>query len=555
VLPDPAPAAPALARDLSLPLPVAQLLVRRGHHTADAARAFLQPVLRALGDPFDLPDMRRAVERIWDAVRSGEVIALYGDYDVDGITSIALLTRVLTALGARVHPFLPLRLAEGYGLSIEALERCISEIRPGLIVAVDCGTTSVDEARWLAERRVDLVIADHHELGPERPPCLALVNPKCGTTCHYLCSAGLAFKLAHALLKHIETRDIDLRDYLDLVALGTVADIVPLVEDNRALVRSGLERMAVTHNTGLRELMAVTRVTGVPATADVGFRLGPRLNAAGRLGDAMMALELLLTDDPVLARSHAATLDQRNRERQEIERATLDEAMAQVESEFDPDRTHAIVVGRRGWHAGVIGIVASRIQRHFWRPTFVVAIGDDGVGKGSGRSVEGCHLIDGLRACAPHLLQFGGHSMAAGLNVREEQLPDFAEAFNAWGATQLTGDLRVMPVRPDAVVRLPELDLDFVTHLETLRPFGAANPEPLFYASRVRVARPPQHVGRNHLRLRLEQDGATHDAIAFNRADEGIPGDLVDLAFVPERDDFRGGGRIQIRVIDVRRSV
>ncbi len=549
VEPPPSPGAEELASALRLPLPVARILAGRGHRTVAEAEAFLNPALRTLADPMELPGMEQAAARLWRAIRSRERIVLFGDYDVDGITSLAILVGVLGELGADVKPFLPHRIEEGYGLTDAALQRCVKDLRPALVVAVDCGTTSVREVRWLREQGIDVVIVDHHEVPDVLPPATAMVNPHLAEGGAPLCSAGLAFKVAHALLKSVGERSMDLRDHLDLVALGTVADIAPLVGDNRVLVRAGLARMAGTRNTGLRELMDVAGVEEAHTT-DVAFRLGPRLNAAGRLGDAKAALELLTTRDRGRAGRLARELDESNRVRQQIERQTLDEAMAVAAEQFDPDHTHALVLARRGWHLGVIGIVASRLQKHFWRPTFVIGIDDKGIGKGSGRSVEGCHLVEGLRRCADNLLGFGGHELAAGLNIHEDAVAPFAERLNAWAGECLTGDLRTAPLRLDAEVRFGELDAGFLDHVERLAPFGAANPEPVFFSRRVRLARPPSVVGKGHLRAVLAHDGVELDAIGFNMGSRTFPPGHADVAFALQTDDYWGDGRVQLRLLD-----
>jgi len=315
-----------LLRELEIPAFLGVLLTQRGHGSIAEAREFLHPKLKSLQPPEALPQMDVAAERVWAAVRAGRRIVLYGDYDVDGITSLALLARVLKAFGGKVECFLPLRVEEGYGLSPAGIERCCELHRPELLLAVDCGTTSVREIASLRSRGVEVIVLDHHEPGSERPDCAALVNPKCGNNFHYLCSAGVVFKLAHAMQKLSPVADLDLRHYLDMVALATVADIVPLTGENRIFVRHGLQRMAATRWVGIAALMRVSGVSAPVRTSDVGFRLGPRINAAGRLGPAQEALRLLLTDDPDEAARLAANLDAHNRERQDVEKAVVRDA-------------------------------------------------------------------------------------------------------------------------------------------------------------------------------------------------------------------------------------
>lgn len=552
VLAGDAPTPEAIALDCALPPAIARILHSRGITTAGEARRFLDPRLRDLDDPMRLPDIDRAAERLWAAIRSREQIALYGDYDVDGVTSISLIWHVVTALGGKAECFVPRRLDEGYGLSLAALGRCCDSIHPSLVVAMDCGTTSVAEAEWLLARGIDLIIADHHQIPERTPPCHALVNPFRGADDHHLCSAGLAFKLAHALLKVIGGRCIDLREHLDLVALGTIADIVPLVGDNRILARAGLARIAASTKPGLRQLLRVARVGDEPTAFDAGFKLGPRINAAGRLDDAMAAVRLLTTPDDAEASRLANELDARNRERQEIEKAALSGALARAERDFDEARDHAIVLADREWHPGIIGLLASRIQQRFWRPTFIVAVAPDGRGKGSGRSVDGCHLVEGLRHCHEHIESFGGHALAAGLYVREAAIPAFRAAFNAWAGGCLRGELRTAPLRIDAEVAFRDVDPQFMRALTSLSPFGQGNPEPLFLVRGVRLARPPAIVGDNHLKLALTQEGPAVEAMAFQMADRPIPAEPFEIAASLAEDNYWGSPRIVWRLRDFR---
>ncbi|MEM1060640.1 MAG: single-stranded-DNA-specific exonuclease RecJ, partial [Verrucomicrobiota bacterium] len=435
-----------LARALQLSPVIGDLLWQRGLQSPGAAQLFIEPKLSSLVNPFTLTDLEAAAARLADAVDRGRRMVIYGDYDVDGITSSALLWRVVRALGGEIATFLPHRMDEGYGLSQEGLERCLEQHRPELLIAVDCGTTAVEQIAWLRERGVEVMVVDHHELPPELPAAHELVNPHRDGHLLYLASVGLVFKLLHGLLKHRPDykKRVDLRDYMDLVAVGTVADIVPLVDDNRIFVRRGLRQLMQTENAGLAALMQVAGVRGVPTPADIGFRLGPRLNASGRLGDATRSLELLTTGDPRRANELARELDFTNRERQRHERVTHEEASQIAGEQFDRERDHTLVVARRGWHVGVIGIVASRLLRHHYRPTLVIGIDEEtGMGKGSGRSIEGYSLIDGLRACADLFDSFGGHEMAAGLTIPEENIPEFRRRLEAHARETLsTGQLQ-----------------------------------------------------------------------------------------------------------------
>ncbi|HYY35041.1 MAG TPA: DHH family phosphoesterase, partial [Candidatus Binatia bacterium] len=369
---------------------IARLLLRKGFCCAEEVQAFLRPRLDSLSDPFLLPQMQAAVSRILAALDQRERIVLFGDYDVDGVTSLALLAEMLCAYGSAPELFLPLRMEEGYGLSPESVERCFRHYRPRLLIAIDCGTSSVKEIADLRKRGVDVIVLDHHEPKSALPDCIAIVNPKTSDSCfEYLCSVGIVFKLCHALLKTRPLPEFNLKSKLDLVALGTVADIVPLRDENRVLVQRGAVEIARTSRIGLRKLMQVAGVRPPILPEDIGYRLGPRLNAAGRLSTAEKSLRLLLTHDEGEATMLAAELDRQNRERQEVEKQIFDLAIEKIQDRLDPAREAAIVVGERGWHPGVLGIVASRIARRYHRPTIVIAIDENGIGKGSGRSIEG----------------------------------------------------------------------------------------------------------------------------------------------------------------------
>jgi single-stranded-DNA-specific exonuclease len=552
----PEPANHELARlfhnRLHIPPFVAAHLVRLGIGSPEAAEHFLQPRLKTLSDPFLLPNMERAVERIFAALDRKERIVLYGDYDVDGVTSLALFTKLLRAAGADPQPFLPLRMDEGYGLTADGVKRCVETHRPQLLIAVDCGTSAVAEITALQAEGVDVLVFDHHECAAELPPCVALVNPKLGTDFHYLCSAGVVFKACHALLKRRPLPGFDLREQLDLVALGTIADIVPLVAENRLLVHHGLLQMAETKSPGLLALMDITGVKAPLSPTDIGFRLGPRLNAAGRLGTAEAALDLLLTDNASRARMLAGMLDQQNRERQGVEQHTILAAEKRIAETFDPERDAAIVVSELGWHPGVIGIVASRLVRRHHRPTFVIAFDDDGVGKGSGRSINGFSLVEALTECGSHLERFGGHEMAAGLTIRRENFPAFRDAFLRHSEARLSGDALIPRLHLDGEAELEELDLAFLKRHEMLQPFGIGNPQPLLCLRGVAPACEPRVLKEKHLMLTLRQGRNEKRAIYFNSAVHELPRPPWDVACRIEANTFNGRTDLQIQVQAIR---
>ncbi len=536
---------------------VVSLAMQRGFTDAEALERYFYPRLKDLTDPFLLPNMLTAISRVADAVSVGESILLYGDYDVDGVSSLALLKKLLQAYGVEARTFLPQRTEEGYGLSREGLEKCLLEgaEAPTLVIAADCGTNSRAEADMLRERGIDLIILDHHEPASEGiADCVAVVNPKLGPDFHYLCTGGVVFKVAHALLKYRPNPAFDLRRHLDLVALATVADIVPMVRENRIFVRRGLTEIDRTALPGLRELKAVAG-SGSPTRAhDIGFKLGPRLNASGRLDTAEASLELLLTDDPSRARLLASELDRRNRERQTLEQHTREEAEAQIHALTNEERSAGIVVGSRGWHPGVVGIVASRIMKQYHRPTFVIGFDENGIGKGSGRSVPGLSLIGAIEACRDLLEAGGGHEMAAGLSIREENLIAFRRRFTEH-MLAAAGNGELLPrLAIDAEVSLGELTLELLESYEMLRPFGNGNPQPVFLTRQVQVLTEPRVLKERHLKLRLSQGGVVRDAMFFNGVDHELPRPPWDVAFTIDRNDFRGTASVSISIQAVRKS-
>ncbi|MGI9244742.1 MAG: single-stranded-DNA-specific exonuclease RecJ [Verrucomicrobiales bacterium] len=533
---------------------ITRILRQRGFSSPEEQLAFLEPKLSSLGDPFSLPDMEEATERLLQAADRGERVALYGDYDVDGVTSLTLFKSVLEAYGIDVRTFLPHRMDEGYGLSVEGLGRCLQEHSPDLLIAVDCGTTSISEVAWLkAEHGIDTIICDHHEALPAgRPDCVALVNPKLGDGSHYLCSAGVVFKVAHALLKLRPVEGFDLRDHLDIVAVGTVADIVPLVGENRALVRRGLRELARTRNRGLAALAEVAGASAPFDASDIGFKLGPRLNASGRLDSAQASLELLLTQDPGRARELAAGLDARNRERQLIEGKIREQALEMVAGSFDPERDVAIVLGSPEWHAGVVGIVASRISKRFHRPTFIIAFEEDGSGKGSGRSVEGISLVDAIDECREHLIKGGGHDMAAGISLAQDQLDAFRDGLSAAVRRQLKGGELTPRLQIDLETELAEITEDLLPSYLQMEPLGQHNPRPIFMVRGVQPTAEPRVLKEKHLRLSLRQGRARREAMFFGGNEQPLPRPPWDIAFTISRNEWRGRVSLQMIIEDIR---
>ncbi len=531
------------------------VLRRNGIEQPEEIEGFLHPRLNQLSDPFLIPEMDRAVERIDRALRNRERIVLYGDYDVDGVSSLAIMARLLLGYGGDVRCFLPKRADEGYGLSPDAVGRCFADGLPDLLIAVDCATNSVEDIARIRRDGVDVIVVDHHEFSGVRPDCTALVNPKCGNDFHYLCSGGLAFKVAHALLKNCPLPGFDLKDFIDLVALATLADLVPLVGENRILVRRGLQQMERTCWPGLAALVQLACVRPPIRSADVGFRLGPRINAAGRLGSAETALELLLTNDHLDAARLAGMLDGQNRERQNVERFVSGEVDEWLRDHFDPAAHTSIVAGKEDWHDGVLGIVASKVMRRYHRPALVISFNSDGMGKGSGRSIEGLSLVEALGRCSQYLHQFGGHEMAAGLTLRKENFEDFRQAFEKASREILEGVELKKRLRLDAEVNIDTIDFPLLEEQEALEPFGMGNEQPVLFLRGVTPAAEPRILKQRHLKFDFLAGRRKVGAIFFDGANGGFPRPPWDVAFRIERNEFHGRVEPQMQVIAVRSSV
>jgi single-stranded-DNA-specific exonuclease len=529
--------------------------MRKGFATQVELENFVRPRLKSLSDPFLLLNMEAAVDRIFNAVDRQERLVLFGDYDVDGVTSMALLAEMLSAYGVPPQLFLPLRMEEGYGLSRESMERCLEQYCPQLLIALDCGTSSVNQIADLRRRDVDVVVLDHHEPQSALPDCVAIVNPKidADSPYPYLCSVGLVFKLCHALLKK-RPIDFDLKSKLDLVALGTVADIVPLRGENRTLVQRGAIEIARSARPGVKKLIEVSGVRSPILTEDIGFRLGPRLNAAGRLSTAEKSLRLLLTHDESEAAELANFLDNQNRERQKVEKEIFLAAEKKIAAEFNCERDAAIVVAAPGWHHGVLGIVASRIGRKYNRPAIVIGFDENGVGKGSGRSIEGLNLVEALNRCAEKIDKYGGHEMAAGLTIHEKDFHLFSESFHRV-ARQLLSDEDLEPrLHLDHELLFPEINFDLLRWHEMLQPFGNGNPQPLFFAREVEPAAPPRVVNDRHLVLRLRQRHYHQRAVYFDAADLPLPAAPWDVAFRIRSSEFDGKTRLDMHVEALREN-
>ncbi len=545
---------------------VAQVLHNRGLGEIDAARAFMDPQLTALHDPTLLGGAVDAATRIARAVAEGEKIVIYGDYDVDGITATAILHACLSMVGATAETYVPHRLDEGYGVNADAVAALVAD-GARLIVTVDCGVSAVEALAAATDAGVDVIVTDHHAPGADLPRAEAVVHPRLGAEYPNpnLCGAGVAFKLAWQVAREIcgETRvDEQMRTFLveatALAALGTIADVVPLTGENRVLAVYGLRGLAATKHVGLRALLASARLEGKALDAfDVGFRLAPRLNAAGRMGHARQAVELLTNPSPERASEIARDLDAQNVERREVDRALAEEAIEMaLAAGLDSPETHAIVLGSETWHGGVIGIVASRLVERFGKPTVLVSFSGP-AGHGSGRSVPGVNLYDAIAACSEHLIGFGGHAMAAGVRITQEALPAFAAALSDHVGAHRTDDPAVTVLDVDAETTLAGLSYPAVSHLARLAPFGEGNPAPVVAVRGCRLIGAPRRMGRSGqaVSLVLGQDGATVRGVGFAMGD--LPDHLVgvntvDVAGTPELNTYQGRTTVQLQLLDVR---
>jgi single-stranded-DNA-specific exonuclease len=564
-----APAQPALTCFLSGELRISQLLAQcllnRGFSEPGPIQYFLEPRLKNLSDPFLLPGMASAVDRLFEARAREEPIVLFGDYDVDGVTSTALLYELLGTLGWKVETYLPHRMDEGYGLTQVAIENCVARHACALLIAVDCGSTAVTSVDWLRQRPVDVIVLDHHQISSPAPSVVALVNPQVadpgGAGLHFreLCSVGLAFKLAHAVVKRgrqlglAQFASADVREFLDLVALGTIADLVPLVGENRILVTAGLERLRVTKRPGLIALKKAASINGRVGGYEVGFQLAPRLNAAGRLETAEEALSLLLAPDLATAEPIALRLDARNRERQKIEKCIVEEVLASVRMRFQQVQDWVIVEAHPSWHIGVVGIVASRVLQEYHRPTLVLG-GEGEEWRGSGRSINGFDLAAALRHCTDLLIRHGGHAMAAGISIRPDNLDAFRTRLNELARRTLTPEQLQPVLQIDASAVLPDLTFDGVRELSRLEQTGIGNPSVRLLLCGLSHARPLQRVGldRKHAKLWITDGRATREAVMWGVGDGSLPVGKFDLVVEPRLHEFNETISVQLKVVDWR---
>ena len=547
-----------LAEELQIPAVISRILLDRDIQSASEARDFFNPRLDDMLDPFQMKNMRHAVDRIQEALVNQENILIYGDYDVDGITSCSLLYLYLKEFTDRVFYFIPDRLKEGYGFSLRGVEEAKKQ-NVTLIITVDCGITANDEIAAAQESGIDVIVTDHHEPSAEMPKAYAILNPmqpECPYPFKGLAGVGVAFKLVYAMNKTIGWETERLIQYTDLVAIGSAADIVPLVGENRILVKEGIDRINERHNIGLNALLDVASMNNCfIGTGQILFGIAPRINAVGRLGSAERAVGLFTTNNRIKVYEIANVLEEENRMRKSIEEETFKEAVKIAENEFDADSRDPLVLGKEGWHPGVIGIVASRLVDRFYRPVVMVAM-DEGIGKGSIRSVPEFDVFTALQQCGGHLKEFGGHKYAAGLTVEEPQFQAFKDSFKRVVRESIRPEELVPKLKIDAKITLDLINEQFYAILKKFAPFGLQNSRPVFVAEGAQVVGTPIIVGRNHLKFTVRQNNAVIQAIAFNmggRIDDlktGSP--YIDIAFVIEENTWRGVTTIQLQIKDIR---
>jgi len=546
-----------LEKELNILPTTAQLLINRGLVDTGMAFSFLSPDLNSLHNPFLMKDMDRAVTRIIDALARKEKLSVFGDYDVDGITSTALVYLFFRDIGADVITYIPDRKTEGYGLNIPAI-KALSERGARLIITVDCGVSNHEEIQFAKTLGIDTIVTDHHQVTQGESTAWAVLNPHqegCNFPFKGLSGVGVAFNLVIALRARLKEmgwfnnrQSPNLKRYLDIVGIGTVSDMVPLVDENRVFVRYGLSELNCTKRPGLKALIDISGLTlGRINEENIAFQLAPRLNASGRIERAETSLSLLVTEDPKEAVSLARALNNANSSRQGIEEKIFKEAL---EMAGDASGKRVIVLASETWHPGVIGIVAGRLAERFSRPVVLVAI-EGGIGKGSVRGVKGCDVISGLKACSALLERYGGHRMAAGLTLKKERFGDFKESYADFMDRTLTDEDLVEEVCLDCAVTFGDISERLISEIEKLSPFGRSNEKPLLLATQADILL-SEVVGERHLRMAIRQDGRTQNAIAFNMGSLHPVKGSYDIAFYPYIDEWRGARRVRLRVKDLK---
>lgn len=550
-----------LVKELGIHWIMSSILASRDIQTPDDARKYLYPSLHDLHNPFLMKDMQLGVNRLIQAVYQGEKIVVYGDYDADGITSVAVLVKFLRDIQADVSYYIPDRIDEGYGLNRKAIDR-IKEKSASLIITVDCGISDCDEILYARSLGLDTIILDHHEVSDSLPTAVASINPKrpdCPFPLKHLAAVGIVFNFLIALRGNLRKVGFwhgkpypNLKEYLDLVALGTIGDICPMVDENRIFVRVGLELLTEGKRVGIRALKEICGVdTQAVDTEKASFSLIPRINAAGRVGLPDDAVELLLADDMGKARDLAVKLDSYNRRRRALEKNILEEIIEDLEKTMRDRNRTALVMASEKWHPGVIGIVASRIADRYDRPAILISL-KDGIGKGSGRSIANFNIYQGLRECEDYLISYGGHRYAAGISIMEEDIEQFAETLDEIVRENVLQSDFISATFIEAQCHLNDITHELLAQMELLAPFGSKNPEPVLCVRNVN-AFSPAVVGNNHLRMRVSEAGVSRNTIWFSQGHfiRELNDSCLDIAFTPQINTWNGASDIQLKMKDI----
>jgi single-stranded-DNA-specific exonuclease len=550
-----------LSKEFGIHPIISQILVSRGILDIEAARRYLHPSLNDLHSPFLMMDMKKGVSRLLKAIHDHEEIMIYGDYDADGITSVVILYKFIKEITPHINYYIPDRVQEGYGLKTPAIDK-FKNNNVKLLITVDCGISDVEQIAYAQAIGIDTIVLDHHEISGPLPPAVASINPNredCSFPFKGLAGVGIAYNFLIALRGSLNKEGFwkdrihpNLKEYLDIVALGTIGDMAPLIDENRIFVKIGLELIAESQRPGIKALKEVSGVDNQPIDSfKASFSLIPRINAAGRIASALDAVKLLLTDDIAQARMLAEKLDSYNRNRQLMEKKILNEILERISNNDVIEKMNAFVFASDKWHPGVIGIVASRLVELFNRPAFVISL-NNGVGKGSGRSVSDFNIYKGIQQCAPLLISYGGHYHAAGISIKEENIDEFAGLLDEIIQNSFEFTQQSSPIIIDSECKISDISLELIEQLDILAPFGSKNPEPLLYARNIKVSS-PIIVGNSHLKMWVNSNGASFDSIWFNMGKHvsELNDANIDIVFTPQINNWNGSPNIQLKMKDV----
>ncbi|MGA2554314.1 MAG: single-stranded-DNA-specific exonuclease RecJ [Smithella sp.] len=550
-----------LSKEFGIHPIISQILVNRGIPDIEAARRYLHPSLNDLHSPFLMKDMKKGVSRLLKAIHDSEEIMIYGDYDADGITSVVILYKFIKEITPHINYYIPDRVQEGYGLKISAIDK-FKNNNVKLLITVDCGISDVEQITYAQSIGIDTIVLDHHEISGPLPPAVASINPNredCSFPFKGLAGVGIAYNFLIALRGSLNKEGFwrdrnhpNLKEYLDIVALGTIGDMAPLIDENRIFVKIGLELIAESQRPGIKALKEVSGVDNQPIDSfKASFSLIPRINAAGRIASALDAVKLLLADDMTEARTLAEKLDSYNRNRQLMEKKILNEILERISNKNVIEKMNAFVFASDKWHPGVIGIVASRLVELFNRPAFVISL-NNGVGKGSGRSVSDFNIYKGIQQCAPLLLSYGGHYHAAGISIKEENIDEFASLLDEIIQSSFELTQQSSPIIIDSECQISDISLDLIEQLDILAPFGSKNPEPLLCARNIKVSSPIV-VGNSHLKMWVNSNDTSFDSIWFNMGKylTSFNDANIDIVFTPQINNWNGSPNIQLKMKDV----